>query len=505
MTQSTSDIQPDRGSIRAVTVYLLLLVMFLGLAVRFYDLDDLPLDFNATRQLHSATIARGMFYENKSDVPDWQRQMAVTQWKNQGLIEPQINERLSAFAYSLLGEEALWVPRVLSIVFWTAAAFALHDLLRRGFSALAAAVGLAFFYLLPFGVMASRAFMPDPLMITGILLAWLMFYRYQRTSSTRGAVLAGISAGLAIYIKTTAVFFILFPFAFALLASAPLTALLRDKRVWLLTLLTILPWLLYFIYAYFGLGLLQQQFSLRFFSDMWWQPSFYFQWKSMLDSTVGFHWALLGLAGSLMIRDRTLRCLTLGGWAGYLIYGFTFAYHMTTHDYYQMPAIFLTAIGLANLAHVILVASSLKARQVAALAAIFTLAAVLTTWGTYVDLKRTDYRPEEAIWRNLGAQLGHEARVVGLTHDYGFRLYQWGWVPSKNWLTSGDYNYRVQAGHQPDAREAFAELTQENDFFVVTLFGDFDSQPELKSMLVEHYPIFTSGDGFIVYDLRAEP
>ncbi len=89
----------------------------LALAVRLYDLTDPPLDFHATRQLHAALMARGMYYENRLDVPAWQREMAVQQWKSEGLIEPPIMQRLSALTYRLAGGEYLWIPRLSAIFF----------------------------------------------------------------------------------------------------------------------------------------------------------------------------------------------------------------------------------------------------------------------------------------------------------------------------------------------------------------------------------------------------
>ena len=39
----------------------------LGLAIRLYDLTDPPLDFNPTRQLRGAIMARGYYYEMLPD------------------------------------------------------------------------------------------------------------------------------------------------------------------------------------------------------------------------------------------------------------------------------------------------------------------------------------------------------------------------------------------------------------------------------------------------------
>jgi hypothetical protein len=36
----------------------------------------------------------------------------------------------------------------------------------------------------------------------------------------------------------------------------------------------------------------------------------------------------------------------------------------------------------------------------------------------------------------------------------------------------------------------------------VTLLGEFDSQPALKAMLNDHYPIWAQAGDYIIYDLR---
>ena len=63
---------------RLTLLVTVLVLLGLGLAIRLYDLTDLPLDFHPTRQLLSGLKARGMFYQGTSILPDWQRKMAVT-------------------------------------------------------------------------------------------------------------------------------------------------------------------------------------------------------------------------------------------------------------------------------------------------------------------------------------------------------------------------------------------------------------------------------------------
>jgi len=95
------------------------LIFLAGLVLRLYDLDDPPMDFQPTRQMHSALIARGMYFAGLETAPDWQRERAVQQQRAQGLIEPQIMETLTAAAYRLVGNTDLRIPRLFSILFWS--------------------------------------------------------------------------------------------------------------------------------------------------------------------------------------------------------------------------------------------------------------------------------------------------------------------------------------------------------------------------------------------------
>jgi len=58
-------------------------------------------------------------------------------------------------------------------------------------------------------------------------------------------------------------------------------------------------------------------------------------------------------------------------------------------------------------------------------------------------------------------------------------------------------------GNSPlDYPSTFASLTQGMDYFLVTDFSTLDQQPQLKSILYDHYPIYKQGDGYILFDLK---
>jgi hypothetical protein len=96
-------------------VVIILLVFFLltGLGIRLIDLDDLPLDFATTRQLHSFIMARGIYYEMDTPatiaIPEETRQFAIITGRSEPQIEPPVMEYLTAFIYRLIGHEDMLV------------------------------------------------------------------------------------------------------------------------------------------------------------------------------------------------------------------------------------------------------------------------------------------------------------------------------------------------------------------------------------------------------------
>ncbi len=475
----------------------------LGLAIRLYDLTDLPLDFHSTRQMHSVLMARGMYYENRQDIPDWQREMAVRQWQTEGLIEPPIMERLTAFTYSLIGEDVLWVARLYSIAFWMIGALALFFLAKNLVGPNGAVIALGFFMILPYAALASRAFQPDPLMVSAIVLSWWSAERWRRAPGWKNAILAGLLAGFAIFVKSVAVFFVAGGLAGLVLGSQGWKAALKNKQVWALAALAVLPYTIFHIYGVYITGLLQGQFSLRFFPQLWIDPVFYLRWNGEISSVVDFELFLAGLIGIFLLKDGAGRWMLTGAWIGYVLFSLALPYHAMTHDYYQLPIIPMVALGLAAVIGRLL--NHLQGPRVPAALVVLGVLLLWTTikaWDVRVTLKRMDYRGEPALWQQLGEKLGHDSAVLALTQDYGYRLGYWGWVTPTNWMYSGDFTVREMSGMSFDHEKMFYEQTEGKDYFLVTQFSEFDAQADLKDKMYASFPVLEETDDYLIFDLR---
>ena len=487
-------------TLRRITLLILLL---LGLGIRLLDLTDPPLDVSPTRQLHSALMARGMYYQDRSDVPAWQVRTAVQQWKREGVIEPPVMENLTVDLYRVFGGEYLWIARILSSLFWVLGGLAIYLLASKLTNADGGITALIFYLFQPYGVIESRTFQPDPLMVSLICFSMWTFYTWLQKRDWKWTIIAGLTSGAAIYIKNVSAFFLAIPYI-VLLFRKDLRPVLKDIKVWVLAALALLPAVIYMIYGTYIAGYLGQQFSFRFFPNLWVDISNYSRWINQINETIGIPALILGLIGVCLFESSQPRKLVLGMWAGYIIYGFTFAYHIGTHDYYQLPLLPILALSVAPLgalisAKILSIHIWKNARSV--LLGLSLVIVLILVWQNRNILTSQDYRAEPAFWMSLGDKLRNEP-VVGLTQDYGYRIAYYGWDSIANWPGSGDLTVRKLAGRpDKDIQTRIEKEIKGKAYFLVTWFDDYARQPVLKAYLEKNYPV-EAGDGYLLFDLR---
>jgi len=491
-------------SSRFSQIVVLVLILGLGFGIRLYDLTNLPLDFHPTRQLLSALKARGIYYQTLTGVPEDKRNFAIQELEIRADVEPVFFERIVAFTYKFTGEQ-LWVARMYSSLFWIIGAFFLFLLARQLTSIDGALVTTAFYLFAPFAVIASRSFQPDPLMVMLIIIFWWAVSKWtDQPTSYKWAIIAGLFGGFAIYIKLVAVFFVIGGGLGSILRRESILETLRRPQVYVMGVLGMLPGAAYTIYGVWIAGYLGQQFGGRFIPSLFLSASYYLGWLGMLNTVVGSVALMLGLI-SLFFLENEKRRFLLGLWAGYLVFGLYFNYHISSHSYYSLPLIPVVALSLAPLADAFFAQlAKLTAPRSARIAVIgilfFGLFASL--WITRTELKSVDYRPQAKMWAEIGEKID-DRNTIGLIQDYGTRLSYWGWKSITSWPTSGDFLYHVDLrGAQNDFEIRFKDSTAKKELFVVTDFDELNRQPLLKEKL-HGYPIFAENDGYIIYDLAS--
>ncbi len=489
---------------------LLILLMLVGMAVRFVNLSAPPLDFHPTRQLRNSLVARAIYYDWLPNADTQKRQLADSFERAVGRYEPPVSESIVGATFLLAGGESFAVPRIYATIYWLLAALALFDLARRMTTPGAALVSLAYFLVLPFAVQASRSFQPDPLMTASFVVGLYFLYRWteapdsaprQRWTSQPGwkwAILAGLFLGFATLVKIVIAFLVIGAAVAAVLASRGRN-FWKSPQVWAMAALTAIPAFGYYVLGHPGrsteyffawtVDLIKLITSLHFYAD----------WLGFVGTLFGLTSLLLGAVGTLM-APRRVRWMLLGCWAGYFVYGLMLPFQMFTHSYYHIQLVPLVAVGLAPVANALF--DKLKlAPRLAQVGAVVLLAAavVYQAWAARSAIVADNFSDAPAYWQSVARAVPADANVMGLTQDYGYDLMYWGWRKVDLWPLSTDLSSVKNAGKDPAAR--FADLTTSDSYFLVTAFGQLDQQPDLKKVLAA-YPIAAKGNGFVVYDLR---
>lgn len=487
-------------------LFLALFIIFgAGIGMRLINFTNPPLDFQAWRQLRSASIARGMYYEMDPSADPKSRELAVEIANQFDIMEPTVFERLVAATYLLLGGEYLFIPRLYAILFWTIGGIGIFLISRQITTVYGGLVSLFFYFLMPFGVTASRVFMPDPLMVMWIILAAYALLRWSEVQSWKWTILAGIFSGIAVYIKVFAVFPIISLSVLLTLSKFSLRQALTNRKVWgLVGAMVLLPAIYYF-------GIMGGHASnyindwVLGFNNLLIQFSFYRQWLTMLSFLFNKYIVILSLLSFFFFPHKS-KIFVLALWLGYFLIGCFVPSLIITHTYYSLYAIPVISISLAGLASFVFSSISRQPVKIASLCTLFVLGGIFfTTNGIYSPLRVKDYHQEILGWEKMKDELPKDSVIIGLTHDYNTRVMYYAWTPLRKWPYIADMEMNVLSGgnlnlNDPYWQKYFDESIKDADYFLVTLMNELEGQPILKQNLYKY--AHTEGDGYILFDLH---
>jgi 4-amino-4-deoxy-L-arabinose transferase-like glycosyltransferase len=345
--------------------------------------------------------------------------------------------------------------------------------------------------------------MPDPMMVSGTVIALWALYNWQEKQEIKWAILTGIVTGFTIFTKTVAGIILIFPFAFFLLSSNSLKSLLKNTQVWVILVLSALPAAGYYYYGIFIDGGLASQFGGRFFPHLWTDLVFYKTWGMWIIKEFNILAFLGGLVGIFLARSKSVRWLLFGWWAGIFVYGMIFAYHTMTHNYYHLPLVPVVAVSLSPL--IAAAVESIREEKFARFSNIvFTvLVVVFIAFSAYEYISfvnAVDYRQQKTAYEEIGeifSSAPPEKRIA-LTNDYETSLRFYAMLKAAHWPGSGDLTFKEGQTGKSQSFENTWLMTEGYTYFLVTDFKDLDRQPELKEKL-STYPIYAQGEGYVIY------
>ncbi|MBN2045232.1 MAG: glycosyltransferase family 39 protein [Anaerolineales bacterium] len=488
---------------------LLLTILFSAAALlRLYDLTDEPLEVHPTRQMRAALVARALYYPTAPQIPPERVEFAAQQLQLVGVIEPPIQEFLTAQLYRLAGSESPWLGRIISITFWLLGGWAVYALALQLGSSLGGFAALIYYLFLPFSVRFSRTLLPDPIMVASSVTALWALYTWQKKRTLSWAIFTGLITGFAILTKSVAGIILILPFAAYILSINSFKQTIKNWQVWLILILAALPSAIYYFWGLVLDGRLAAQFSGRFFPDMWTDMLLYKSWGLRIITEFGLPAFLLGIAGIFSAREKAEQRFLFFWWTGYFIYGMLFAYHIMTHDYYHLSMVPLTAVSLAVTIAWLEQFSRKKNWLKPALA--FAVATMLVFTGVTIvqSIKfadQADFRQTRDAYYHLADVLEElpPAGIIALTEDYETSLRFYTFRNASHWPHLGDLNYYQLAGSERKEIESFWEKTEGAGYFLISDWNELSRQPTLEARL-STLPVLFQDQFFALYLLAPE-
>lgn len=486
---------------------VLALVFIAATVIRFDHIGRPPLDFHPTRQYRSALLARRFYLEHIPSTPAWQRELAVRNADE--TYEFPLLQYVAALGYRAVGGEDLRIPRAISALVWLAGGLLIYLTARRFASSDGALAATAFFLLVPFGVDASRAFHPDGLMVTFLVLVYLALLEYGERGGGWRLLGAAASGGLVTLVKPMAIFQVVGGFL--------AVWYIRRRRHGDAGVLQLAAFGLgvlalggsYYLYEWFHATTLASVAQQVFLPRLLLTFAFWKGWLAQIWKVVGFLAPAAAVLGVLALPKGVVRFMLGGLAAGYVVFGLCFSYTTFTHDYYHLQLIPLVAVALAPLVdrctRPMRAAPLIGAAPTAGVLGALFIAAVLDiSTLSYYRKRGVSFAAEVATYREVGRLVGHSAKNVLLANYYAYPLRYYGELGGTYWPLSFDARFSRLAGlRQESAQERLAALRVQTGarYFVVTDLPELHGQPDLEHLLATTFTVRAATDRYVIYDM----
>ncbi|MEZ4669131.1 MAG: glycosyltransferase family 39 protein [Anaerolineae bacterium] len=487
------------------TVVVLLLI---ALIARIYQIDSLSNQFHTVRQLYTAQMVRGQYFNSLSNIEEWRREIAFL--NQPAMLEPPVVQTIALLGDYLLGHENLWIPRTLSAVMWVIGGYFLFLTAKKLMRDEAALVALAFYLFTSFGIEASRSFQANPSMVATIVMSWYAILNYFEKPSRWRSIAAGVIAGISILILIYAVFMI-FPFAIWMASRKyGLRRIFIRQDTWIFGVLALLPAGIYYFIGFFVAGFLRNQTGALFNARLWLSLDYWVDWLGRSGIVVGFLPLILSIQALITTR-KSLQADTLRSlWLGYFLYGFIINWPISSHDYYSLPIIPIVALSIASTIDYVIVRLPAPIKRPYIAIAVLLLIGVISIGGLAYYLPKTIVTSDEIqavkTSEEIGAMLNHSPNVIFLTDDYGSRLRYYGEISGYGWPDRWSAYADAVAGRPQLSADKYFEHIDAGStyrYFVITAFDELELQPDLQAFLETNFPVLAHSDNYLIYDLQA--
>lgn len=478
------------------------LIIVIATAVRLVDFTAPYTSEHWIKQLQLAPIAEN--FATKSLNILWPETDYSADRPGYIEIEFQLVTWLTALLYKVFGIHE-WVGRLVTVSFSVGAMVLLYRLLLMYIGPVAAGYGLVFFAFAPSNWYFSRVLMSEPLMMFFSVAVVYAFSLYLSTGMRRHLAYTALAGALCFLVKLPTVI-LLIPLAY-LAHQKYGKKLHRQRRLWALGAVMLLPAVLYYLHAYFNIG--QEYFTVGvgFGGGMWLALDNFLRpgnYSLMTTRLVVQHLTAVGVVllplGFFVADKGRIKWTLFHVWLGAVIlYFLVVSGGNLRQNYYQLPLLIpaaaLVGMGWEQLAQ----SRRFAAGMNQALAAVFL---VLCVWGVYPMFKQ--YTPIHDAAQELSVIDPAGAPVIIFPAGYGCLYYfdRPGWVGREGF---GKPPEAVAPEDVPGPEYIDDRIRRGARWAVYFDVKTHEAQPPIQRYLRERFECVSDRDEYQIFDLTRTP
>lgn len=500
-----SPLKSDTGDVpthSSAWVMSVLVVMFLFAAL--LRMDDIKAPGHLLdREYTSAIFARAFYFQNNNAVESWRRDIAGIAMDQQPVLEPPIQDYLVSLIYRVIGREELHFARYLMISFWLVGGVFMFLIAQNLLSSVEALVATGYYLFVPMGIIISRSFQPDSLMMMMFLISLYLVIRYFEVPTTARLLLVALITGVTLFLRPLVLFAILFAFlALSYHRKQDLRKLI-DVPLLIFGTLSLMPFVTYYGYGIMFAGFMRWKVATTFMPYLLNRPDFWVGWFNNVVSVAKTTPLVLAVIGLAIQEQKRVRYLALALAASFLVFTVVFTYHIHTHPYYHIQLFPLVALCMAPFvvrSMRFMLRLEAKIRYTVCVAVI-----LLVAYSTYQEVHESLYhfRAEDpVVAEEIGQIVEHSPRTVFVAYHYGLPLGYYGEFGGAPWpVRIEDEFYRSPGERELSVAERLDGLGFVPDYFVITNFDLFNRKhQDLQAYLEKNCRILANTSQYLIYE-----
>ena len=454
------------------------------------------------REYTSAIFARAYYFANNNEIEDWRREIAVIAKNQQPVLEPPLLDFMVSLIYRIAGREELSFARYLTNALWLTGGIFMFLISRKLLSTDEALVATAYYLFVPMGIIISRSFQPDSLMMMLFLISLHLIVLYFEAPSAKRLLAAAGLAGITLLLRPLVIFAIFCAFlAFSIHRNQNWKKNF-DLSFITFSVVSLLPSVLYYGYGIIFAGFMRWKVSTSFMPYLLVKKDFWLGWFNNVISVAEFMPLFLAIFGFFLLRNRKVQYLALGLALSFLVFSVAFTYHIHTHPYYHIQLFPIVGLCLAPV--IVSVVQSLKQATGKFWWMPVVGAFLFAAYVGYREVRNSLYQTrleDPAVAREIGEIVRHSSRAVYVAFYYGIPLEYYGEFGGAPWpVRIEDEFYRRPGEAELTVQERIDGLGFIPEYYVITHFDLYNRKhQDLGTYLENHCSVLAETDAYLIY------